>query len=135
MKTDQTGRMPRLIRVFAGRTNHFVGFVMRWLKCQPVLQYTSLQEPVFPIRNVEKLTIAMILSFRTDRSEQTVQTQIRLLLENRLIRVYTVCHSICSFWTHYSVLRSPCLNFMVITANLVVVRVLGDFMVHCILPY
>ena len=30
--SDQTGRMPRLIRVFAGRTNHFVGFVMR-LKC------------------------------------------------------------------------------------------------------
>ena len=25
--TDQTGRMPRLIRVFAGRTVHFVGFV------------------------------------------------------------------------------------------------------------
>ena len=31
-KTDQTGRMPRLIWVFAGRTTHFVGFVMRWLK-------------------------------------------------------------------------------------------------------
>ena len=29
--SDQTGRMPRLIRVFAGRTCHFVGFVMRWL--------------------------------------------------------------------------------------------------------
>ena len=29
---DQTGRMPRLIWVFAGRTCHFVGFVMRWLK-------------------------------------------------------------------------------------------------------
>ena len=27
VKTDQTGRMPRLIRVFAGRTCHFVGFV------------------------------------------------------------------------------------------------------------
>ena len=27
----QTGRMPRLIWVFAGRTNHFVGFVMPWL--------------------------------------------------------------------------------------------------------
>ena len=25
---DQTGRMPRLIRVFAGRTGHFVGFVV-----------------------------------------------------------------------------------------------------------
>ena len=30
---DQTGWMPRLIWVFAGRTDHFVGFVMRWLIC------------------------------------------------------------------------------------------------------
>ena len=30
--SDQTGRMPRLIWVFAGRTCHFVGFVMHWLK-------------------------------------------------------------------------------------------------------
>ena len=30
-KTDQTGQMPRLICVFAGRTCHFVGFVMRGL--------------------------------------------------------------------------------------------------------
>ena len=29
--SDQTGRMPRLIWVFAGRTNHFVGFVIRRL--------------------------------------------------------------------------------------------------------
>ena len=28
--SDQTGWMPRLIRVFAGRTCHFEGFVMRW---------------------------------------------------------------------------------------------------------
>ena len=31
--SDQTGRMPRLIWVFAGRTCHFVGFDMRQLKC------------------------------------------------------------------------------------------------------
>ena len=30
-ESDQTGRMPRLIWVFAGRTCHFVGFVTRWL--------------------------------------------------------------------------------------------------------
>ena len=30
---DQIGRMPRLIWVFAGRTCHFVGFVMRRLHC------------------------------------------------------------------------------------------------------
>ena len=29
--SDQIGRMPRLIWVFAGRKCHFVGFVMRWL--------------------------------------------------------------------------------------------------------
>ena len=28
-QTDQTGWMPRLIRVFAGHKGHFVGFVMR----------------------------------------------------------------------------------------------------------
>ena len=31
MDSDQTGRMPRLIWVVAGRTCDFVGFVMRWL--------------------------------------------------------------------------------------------------------
>ena len=30
--SDQTGRMPRLIWVFAGHTGHFVGFVMWRLK-------------------------------------------------------------------------------------------------------
>ena len=51
----------------------------------------------------------MILSFRTDRSGQTVQIQIRLL-----IRVYTVCNSICIFLMHYSMAKSPCSNFRVI---------------------
>ena len=31
--SDQTGRMPRMVWVFARRTCHFVGFVMRRLKC------------------------------------------------------------------------------------------------------
>ena len=31
--SDQTGRMPRLIRVFAGRTCQYVGFVTKRLKC------------------------------------------------------------------------------------------------------
>ena len=32
--SDQSGRMPRLIRVFAGHKSHFVGFVMRLLISQ-----------------------------------------------------------------------------------------------------
>ena len=35
--SDQTGQMPRLIPVFAGRTGHFVGFVIMWLKCFSVV--------------------------------------------------------------------------------------------------
>ena len=41
------------------------------------------------------LPTVMILSFWTDRSGQTVQTQIRL--RSSLIRVYTVCNSVCIF--------------------------------------
>ena len=42
----------------------------------------------------------MILSFRTDRSGQIRQSS--------LIRVYTVCHSVCIFWTHSSVIKPFC---------------------------
>ena len=47
----------------------------------------------------------MFLSFQTDMSGQTVQTQIRLLSGSSLIRVYTVCHSVCIVWTHYSMVE------------------------------
>ena len=42
--SNQTGRMPRLIRVFAGRTGHFVGFVLLWLKCTYIQKQSSLQQ-------------------------------------------------------------------------------------------
>ena len=38
--SDQTGRMPRLIWVFAGRTYHFVGFVMTRLILLLILEGT-----------------------------------------------------------------------------------------------
>ena len=63
----------------------------------------------------------IFLSFRTDRSGQTVQTQIRLLL----IGVYTVCNSLCIFWIHYSKEQSSCSTFRVITANFRVSEILG----------
>ena len=44
--SDQTGRMPRLIWVFAGRTRHFVGFVMRWLILSKE-QYTCTVKLIF----------------------------------------------------------------------------------------
>ena len=51
----------------------------------------------------QTVSTVMILSFRTDRSGQTVQTQIRLL-----ISIYTVCHSVCILlWEN---LFMPCAN-------------------------
>ena len=40
-KTDQTGRMPRLIWVFAGRTCLIVGFVVTWLRYQYIMLLVS----------------------------------------------------------------------------------------------
>ena len=48
--SDQTGRMSRLIWVFAGRTCHFVGFVTRRLK-------SILYHKIFSLRFVYKTTI------------------------------------------------------------------------------
>ena len=51
VKTDGTGRMPRLIWDFAGRTIHFVGFVVLWLSyCDELCTCTCLyrlREPFF----------------------------------------------------------------------------------------
>ena len=69
--------------------------------------------------------IVMILSFRTDRSRQTVQTQISL------IRVYIVCNSLCIFWVHHSTVNRPCSNLRVITANFSGVQIFRIFTVHC----
>ena len=42
-----------------------------------------------------------------------------------LIRVYTVCNSLCIFWMHYSKERPSCSTFRVITANFWVSEILG----------
>ena len=44
-----------------------------------------------------------------------------------LIRVYTVCHSVCIYWMHYSVVRLPCSSFRVVTANFLYVRIFRNF--------
>ena len=69
----------------------------------------------------KNMTTVMILSFQTDRCEQIVQTQIRLLLG-----VYTVCHSVCIVWTHYSMVEPHSSNFRVITTIFWVSEYLGN---------
>ena len=48
-----------------------------------------------------------------------------------LIRVYTVCHSVCIVWTHYSMKEPHSSNFRVITTNVLGVRIFTKFTVYC----
>ena len=52
--SDQTGRMPRLIWVSAGRTCHFVGFVIRRLK-YTTRNLLSTSHCKFPYQNIRKV--------------------------------------------------------------------------------
>ena len=51
------------------------------------------------LQNFSSLSV-MIQSFRTDRSGQC---RPRSNCCSSLIRVYTVCHLVCIFWNHYSI--------------------------------
>ena len=78
----------------------------------------------------------MLVSFLTVWAEQrgADKDQFRLLLEDRLIRVYTVCYSICSFWINLAMEIYTCLNFRKITANFMGVQKYKSFNVVTIVP-
>ena len=46
-----------------------------------------------------------------------------------LIRVYTVFHSVCIVWTHYSMVEPHSSNFRVIKTNFLGVRIFRKFRV------
>ena len=83
---DRLTRYPdtREILTYEQSTKDEIKYRCTFLFCKCILKFI-----------IKKCITVMILSFRTDRPGQTVQTQIRLL-----IRVYTVCHSVCIVWTH-----------------------------------
>ena len=62
----------------------------------------------------------MIQSFRTDSL-------------GKQCRPYTVCHSVCIVWTHYSMVEPHSSNFRMITANFLGVRIFWKFTVKAIL--
>ena len=57
----------------------------------------------------------------SDRSGQTVQTQMRLLLESLHCLLF-----VCTVWTHYSMVEPHSSNFRVITTIFFGVRILGN---------
>ena len=68
----------------------------------------------------------MILSFRTDRSEQTVQTQIRLLLEEQSDQGLHCLPFRLHRLDSHSMVEPHSSNFRVITTNVLGVRIFGN---------
>ena len=66
--SDQTGQMPMLISVFAGRTCYFVGLVVRRLKYNKMNVINMLNIGSFPYRRVS-------LTFRVSLSTYSVTSK------------------------------------------------------------
>ena len=73
---DMTERMPRLIWVFAGRTCHFVGFVMRWFIFFPINRFC--------------LNISEDVSFQSKLDDASMKTATDELNENVKDRIDAV---------------------------------------------
>ena len=96
--SDQTGRMPRLIWVFVVRTDHFVGFVTRRLKCA---YQTTRMHRVFVVifvclwqvfSCVAKINLIMILFSGTCREGAEYSTQkYQLVYEYFIINQWRNC--------------------------------------------
>ena len=112
--SDQTERMLTLIWVFTGRTCHFVGFVVRWLKYETfnirctvfiltqLAFYVNLHRAVIGPSatltgrwrpDIDLRRILTGLSTGTFKPKQTVKILIRRRFYGRLIRVWTICYA------------------------------------------
>ena len=115
-QSDQSHRcvlsgMPRLIWVFAGRT--VILSVLSWGSSNVLcVQFTI-----------------MILSFRTDMPGQTVQTQIRLLLEEQSDQGLHCLPFHSHHLDSYSMVELHSSNFRVITTNFLGVQIFRKFTV------
>ena len=104
---------------------HIINFLIHCDFCQMCFEKGGKKESQIItawskiIEQAELADTVMILSFRTDMPGQTVQSS--------LTRVYTVCHSICIVWTHYSMVEPHSSNFRVITTNFLGVRIFRKF--------
>ena len=89
---DQTGRMPRMIWVFAGRTGHFVGFVMRRL----IWQFTYFQQYFSHII----LLVFKLISRDTEKYEVwTVKSELWSLKSEQWTVKCELCSVKCELWT------------------------------------
>ena len=108
--SDQTGRMPRLIWVFAGRTYHFVGFVTRRLKFWPFhsalkgkkmrLFPLALQSVPWPMERDRRASAAGMecLSQQICYPSSACPSTLRILTNYILISVFSKDLSAVSVW-------------------------------------
>ena len=90
---------------------------------------TSSFFPIFSLmtryRNDPKFSDRYAWANSADPDQTAPQTA-----PSSLIRVYTVCHSVCIVWTHYCIVEPYNSNFRVITTNFLGVRIFRKFTVN-----
>ena len=92
--SNQTGRMPRLIWVFAGRTCHFVGFVMRWL-ILPRCIFRNVLPHLQNGRIIAEVEAQTGVSVRLKYIDSDKPMPVEIVTSN-LLRIYRVCSKVKS---------------------------------------
>ena len=117
----------KLIHLFSNPIYSFVYFILHKQQLTPCCSRTSLYKALLILLHIHdiqsrKHLISDLLHHKTilycfprltyhnfpKFSDRQVWAKGVDPDESSLIRVYTVCHSICTFWTHYSIVEPPC---------------------------
>ena len=81
--------------------------------------FTKSHAPWPNITNWKTIVEVMYWSLvcrQTSLGKQTCRPRSGSSWRKSLIKVYIVCHSVCIFWTHYSMVKQHCSNSSIITA-------------------
>ena len=92
-----------------------------WMAGHAQLKFVTTESYLYICRNDPKFSDRYAWANSAD-PDQTAP-------RGSLIRVYTVCRSVCIVWTHYSMVEPHSSNFRVITTNFVSVRIFRNFTV------
>ena len=72
--SDQTGRMPRLLRVFSGHTGHFVVFVMQWFGSIFYNDFVNACNPFSPFSPIKCKTMLSIYLYEPQHDKTNKMT-------------------------------------------------------------
>ena len=103
--------------------------ISAWASAQSDLSLCWVHIPISLVLSwgaqISTLPVPLLYCFTTYRNDPKFSD--RYAYRSSLIRVYTVCHSVCIVLTHYSMVEPHSSNFRVITTNFLGFRIFRKF--------